>query len=170
MLFCQVSTAQINELMQSPEDVVDLMQDMGFSTEDNFSEQEILSLIESRYQGQEQTYTTEPFNHTFKLILKNELEKTQLDLFLKGGRNSSICLDGRTIRVLSPLEVKKVDIAFKKLFIPELQQEWSRDAQFLESFSEQDPTQGDLFWLLLSGLTQFFSNAAHAGHCILRAA
>ena len=45
MLFCRVETSQINQLMESHELVVALIQDMGFSVEDKLSAQEILSII-----------------------------------------------------------------------------------------------------------------------------
>lgn len=156
--------------MRSPELAASIMQDMGFSVDDGLSDEQALSILESRYQGNEQTFPLEGFSRAGQLVLSDHLSGTQLTLLFQEGKKSSILLDESPIYVLSPSEVGQIWTALSTIDLTALHQEWLSIEKLSPVLPEATAEQVDLFWMLFPGLFYFFQNAAEGSNCILRAA
>ncbi len=169
MLFCQVSTQSVGELMQSPELAISMMQDMGFSVEDQLTDAQMLSILESRYQGSEQTFTLEAFSHAAQLVWLDYLDVSVHSLLFSGGKPSEILLDGSPIHVLSPLEVSRIAESMALADLTSIQVEWANSEKLVKALPQEGEDQETLFWMLFPGLFFFFEKAHQEKHCVLRA-
>ena len=183
LVFSRVSTLHINELMEDPELVLGLIDDMGFSIDDEdapVDSDAMLSILESRWQGHEQNYSLEEFSDLAQHVLLDVCCPTTLDLLFKGGKASSVytcagagdskSAQGQSLPVcvLSPAEVEKINANFSTVDLIQLQQDWM-DMKKVKSIKPDATVEDiDTFWMLFPGIFQFFQHAYQKRECVLR--
>lgn len=167
LTFTRVSTLHIEELMQQPDLLMELIQDYGFSVEDDLESEHILSLLESRWQGMEQTYSLENYAAIGQLIFINA--EIEAKLLFSGGKTSPLQMEGKPIRVLSPLDVSRINTTLSQVDLMSLQQENMNLPLFQSIMPEAEKDDVDTFWMLLPGLFQFFQIAAENKECVIAA-
>jgi len=90
-LFAKVDPHFIEELMQSPELVTEVLLDVGFDLEAVISEDTKLNLLEQRWQGLDRSFSLENIAKMLPLVLQ-ELPSL-LKLVLEGGRKSTVMIE-----------------------------------------------------------------------------
>ena len=168
LTYSRVPARHIEELMQEPELVIELVQDMGFSLEDNLNSDEMLGLLESRWQGNEQNYSLEEFSDITQHVLLDVCPAKALNLLFKEGKKSKVSINNQAIFVLSPHEVHAVALALYNIDLASLQQEWMRIDKFLSIRPTIEAKDIDLFWMLFPGIVSFFNHASANEECVLR--
>ena len=169
LTFSRVPTRQIEELMSDSELVVGVLEDMGFNIEDELDNDTMLSLMESRWQGMEQSYSLESFAPIAHQILLDSCAPAALNLLLKGGKASEVEWKGTTVHVLSPAEVTAIALALTNIDLLTLRQAWAESEKWERALPNTSEEEKELFWMLFPGLIAFFNLAAEARDCVLRA-
>lgn len=168
LTFSRVPTEHIEELMADSELVTALLEDMGFSLEDEPDENEILAVLERRWQGEEQNYTLEHYAEAAKLILLDNLPIEVMELLFNGGKASGIKLNHSAVCVLSPAEVHKIHLHLGKIDLAELQYHWLNIEKLGESLPEATAEEVDTCWAVFPGIFRFFQLASEQSECVVR--
>lgn len=169
LTFTRVPTSQINELMEEPELIQPLMADMGFSLDDHPNDQDILNVLERRWQGEEQNYSLEHYAEAAKLMLLDHLSIDSISLLFNGGKESNTKINGKAVHVLSPLEVHKISNELAQINIAELQYEWLNIEKLGGSLPAATAEEVDTCWSVFPGVFRFFQLASDTNECVIRA-
>ena len=169
LTFTRVSTQHIGEVMNDAELALDLIQDRGFSLEDELDSDSLLGLLERRWQGQEQTYSFEKYTAIAQLVMLDIKPTETMALLFSGGRASAIQSEGKPLRVLSPLEVSRIDDVLCTLDLMQLQHDWMSLEKVKPVYPEAKNEDIDTFWMLFPGIVTFFQRAAAENQCVIAA-
>ncbi len=154
--------------MGDPELVLELIQDMGFDVEDSPDTEAMLSILESRWQGNEQNFGLEHFSDLVPHVLLDATDPGTMELLLKGGKASPVKSEGQAIYVLSPAEVHSISTALATVDLMKLQHDWMDRDRFRSIMPDAKDEDIDTFWMFFPGLWTFFANATNEQQCVLR--
>lgn len=148
--------------------VLALLEDMGFSLEEDPNENEILAILERRWQGEEQNYTLEHYAEAAKLILLDHLPLEIMELLFNGGKVSGIKSHGSAVCVLSPAEVGQIHTHLAEIDLAELQYHWLNIEKLGSSLPEATAEEVDTCWAVFPGIFRFFQLASAQRECVVR--
>jgi len=182
-VFTRVAPNEIDELLSDGEEVLELVEDMGFDTDNMMAmlslqgndPAALYNLMEGRWSGELATFSLEQALHMLHFIFTGESDLTAptkhpFSLVIQGGRSSNIHTDHAEIRVLSPSQVTQIHTAIKEIELPELQDIYSKkDISELTIHPHIRWGKDELqtIWDLYPALQVFFERAYETGDFVL---